>query len=80
MEGFFFRNCMYLSVVLILLTKSVCCHSQDAIMDVYRITLFFTVFNMSDQGPKLTILSGCQRETEFFSVARWKNVVAKKCQ
>ena len=33
------------------------------------------------QGPKLTFLGRRQLATEFFfSVARWKNVVAKKCQ
>ena len=33
------------------------------------------------QGPKLNFLGRCQLATEmfFFSVAIWKNVVAKKC-
>jgi len=32
------------------------------------------------QGPKLTFLGGRQLAIEnFFSVATWKNVVAKKC-
>ena len=33
------------------------------------------------QGPKLTFFGRRQLATEiFFSVAKWKNVVAKKCR
>ena len=38
----------------------------------------FRVFTMA-QGPKLTVLCRRQVATEiFFSVAKWKNLVAKK--
>ena len=36
--------------------------------------------HQQSQGPKLTFLDRRQLATEFsFSVARWKNSVAKKC-
>jgi len=39
------------------------------------------IMHSSQQSPKLTFFGGRQLATEiFFSVAIWKNVVAKKCQ